>query len=154
MIARLVLAGIMAAGLLSAQRGGKGGGGGGDYVPTAQQTPSRLDMIDNIIKLNKDQKKSVKTLMDDGQKEAAPLRDQILKGSQDLGQAVLDGKSQDEIDKAVSANAALQAQMTGIEMRVFAKLYQSLDKEQQPKAAPVFYMMPGIFMTKNWNEVK
>jgi len=113
-----------------------------------------MDMMDSILKLNKDQKKQVRTIMDDAQKEASPVREQIAKGEQDLGEMVAAGKSQDEIDKATAAGGTLQAQMAGIEMRAFAKIYQALDKDQQQNAGRVFFMMQGIFNGKNWNETK
>ena len=42
--------------------------------------------------------------------------------------------------------------MAGIEMKAFAKIYQELDKDQQPRARILFQMMDGIFKSKNWNE--
>jgi hypothetical protein len=42
--------------------------------------------------------------------------------------------------------------MAGIEMKVFVKIYQGLDKDQQPRAQALFQMMNGIFKGKNWNE--
>ena len=97
MIARLILASMLAATMLSAQRGGGGGGGrgrGGDTGSGMQMPPSqnRLDLIESMFKLNKDQKKQVKTIMDEGQKEAAPVRDQIVQSESDLGDAISEGK--------------------------------------------------------------
>ena len=155
MIARLILAVTLAATLVCAQgkKGGNRGGdmGGGMGIPP---TPNRLDMMESTLKLNKDQKKQVKGIMDDGQKEAAPVRDQIAKSESDLGDAIFEGKNQEEIDKGTNALGTLQAQMAGIEMRAFAKIYQILDKEQQPNAGRVFFMMQGVFKGKNWTEVK
>lgn len=158
MIGRLLMAGALAATLVYAQRGGGGGGRsrGGDMgaeMPMGR-SQNRLDQMDAILKLNKEQKKQVRTIMDDAQKEAAPLRDQIAKSEADLGEAIAEGKSPEEIDKAANAFGSLRAQMTGIEMKAFAKIYQALDKDQQPGAGPVFYMMQGIFNGKNWSEVR
>jgi len=116
--------------------------------------PNRLDMMESTLKLNKDQKKQVKSIMDEGQKEAVPVRDQIAKGEADLGDAIFEGKRQEEIDKGTNTLGTLQAQMAGIEMKAFARIYQTLDKEQQPNAGRVFFMMQGIFKGKNWTEVK
>jgi len=154
MIARLILAGLLAAALLCAQ-GKKGGGGNNNLGEMPMpRTENRMDQMDGVLKLNKDQRKQVKSIMDDGQKEAAPLRDQIAKTELDLGEAVAAGKSQDEIDKAANACGTLQAQMTGVEMKAFAKIYQALDKDQQQNAGRVFFMMQGIFKGKNWIDVK
>jgi Spy/CpxP family protein refolding chaperone len=158
MIAKIILAGMLAATLLSAQRGGGGGGRnrggdmGGDMGMARSQ--NRLDMMESMLKLNKDQKKQVKSIMDEAQKDAAPLRDQIAKSESELGDAIAEGKTQEEIDKATASLGGLEAQMAELEMKAFAKIYQALDKEQQPGAGPVFFMMQGIFKGKNWAEVK
>jgi hypothetical protein len=153
MIARLILAGVLAATLVCAQ-GKKSNNNSMGNIPMGPATQSRMDMMDSILKLNKDQKKQVRTIMDDAQKEASPVREQIAKGEQDLGEMVAAGKSQDEIDKATAAAGTLQAQMAGVEMKAFAKIYQALDKDQQQNAGRVFFMMQGIFNGKNWNEAK
>ncbi len=151
MLFRLFLAGILAATMASAQRGG--GGRGASNTPIMMSTSSdKLTILTNSLKLNKDQKKLVKTVLDEGQKEAAPLRDEAIKGRQAIGEAVSAGKSQDEIDQLVKSHAAIESQMAGIEMKAFVKIYQELDKEQQSKAQVLFDMMNGIFMGKNWNQ--
>ncbi len=62
------------------------------------------------------------------------------------------GGKQEEIDGASKTYGAAEAQMAGIEMNAFAKIFQALDKEQQAKSPQVFAMFPGIFKNKNWNE--
>ena len=151
MFFRLLLAGILATSLASAQRGGKGGGSSPISMPMSS-TPNKLDVLTETFKLNKDQKKLVKTVLDEGQKEAAPLRDEVTKSRQAIGEAVSAGKSQDEIDKLVKSHADIEAQMAGIEMKAFARIFKELDKEQQPRAQTLFQMMNGIFKTKNWND--
>jgi hypothetical protein len=154
MFFKLLLAGILAASLASAQRGGGGGRGGssGPMMPMGSQT-DKLAILSDNLKLNKDQKKLVKTVLDDGQKEAAPLRDEAAKSGQAIGEAVAAGKTQDEIDQLVKSHAAIESQIAGIEMKAFAKIYQELDKDQQSKAGQMLFpMMNGIFKGKNWNE--
>ena len=152
MMPKLLLIVLLGASLGFAQR--KNGGGGEMGGMPMMQSQSRLDRIEVALKLNHEQKKQVKSILDDGQKEAAPVRDELVKSELDIGEAVAGGKSQNEIDKAVVAYSELQAQMAGIEMKAFAKIYQALDKDQQPNAGPVFFMMQGIFKTKNWNETR
>jgi hypothetical protein len=89
--------------------------------------------------------------MDDAQKEANPVRDQMEKGRLAMAQAVAGGK-QEDIDAASKTYATASSQMAGIEMNAFAKVYQALDKEQQAKTQPIFGMFVGIFKGKNWNE--
>jgi hypothetical protein len=169
MIYKLLLTGILATALVLAQgRGGGGGmgGGGGDEGGSGMggsrggsggqgniQTPrvvNRMDQISEALKLNKDQKKEVKSIMDEGQKEAAPVRDQLMKSQLAIGDAIQGGKSQDDLKPLENSEAALQAQMVGIELGAFAKIYKLLDKEQQPQTRVVFPMMKGIFSGKNW----
>jgi hypothetical protein len=152
MFCRLLLAGILAATLASAQRGGGGRGAStGPLSPMGGQA-DKLAMLTDTLKLNKDQKKLVKTILDEGQKEAAPLRDEATKSRQAIGEAISAGKSQAEIDQLVKSQAAIDSRMAEIEMRAFVKIYQGLDKDQQPGAQVLFQMMSGIFKNKNWNE--
>jgi hypothetical protein len=108
----------------------------------------------NVLGLNKDQRKLIKGIMDDGQKEAAPLREPIAKSLLQIGEAVQSGKSQGDVQQAVNAHAALDTQMAKIEMQCFAKIYTALDVNQRSKAGPVFLMMHGIFMGKNWIDLR
>jgi len=153
MFFRLLLAGILAATLASAQRGG-GGGRGASSAPIMMGggQADKLSVLTDALKLNKDQKKMVKTVLDEGQKDATPLRDEAIKSRLAIGEAISAHKSQDEIDQLVKSHAAVESQMAGLEMKVFVKIYQGLDKDQQPRAQTLFQMMNGIFKNKNWNE--
>jgi uncharacterized membrane protein len=154
MIGRIVLVGVLAAAAAFAQRGGGGGGrnSGMSNMPSGGfGSTNRLDRITEMLKLDKDQKKLLKQTFDDAQKEATPVHEEIVKARIGIGEAVAAGKPQDEITMAVSAEAALEAQMTTIEMKAFAKVVAGLEQDQQQKAAGLFMMMPGLFSTRNWN---
>jgi hypothetical protein len=158
MIKKLLLTGLLASTLVFAQRGGGGGGGGmgdntmsGGGMGGGLPRQTRMDRISDALKLNKDQKKLVKTTLDDGQKEAGPVRDQLAKGRKAIAEAVAGG-NQDSINSAVNAYAAAEAQMATIELRAFAKIYPSLEKEQVQRSGELYAMMAGIFKGKNWNE--
>jgi Spy/CpxP family protein refolding chaperone len=110
-----------------------------------------MDQFTQILKLNKDEKKQVKSIMDDAQKEAMPVRDRMGKGRLAVAEAVAAGK-QDEVDGAVKSYASAETEMTGIEINAFVKIYKLLDKDQQQKVPQVYAMMPGIFKGKNWTE--
>ena len=112
---------------------------------------NRMEMITDMLKLNKDQKKLVKTALDEGEKDAAPVREQLLKGRKAIAEAVASG-SQDSINTAVNNYAAAEAQMAAIELQAFAKIYPTLEKDQQQHGGQFFAMMNGIFKGKNWNE--
>jgi hypothetical protein len=152
MFLKLLLAGILAATLAFAQRGGGGKGASTSPIMPMGSQPDKLAILSDNLKLDKDQKKLVKTVLDDGQKEAAPLRDEAAKSQQAIGEAISTGKNQDQIDQLVKSHAAIESQMAGIEMRAFVKIYHGLDKDQQPRAQVLFQTMNGIFNGKNWNQ--
>jgi hypothetical protein len=154
---RLILAIALAASAGWAQRGGGGGRGrnsGMDTPSLGPSRPNRLEQLTAALQLSKEQKKDVKTLMDDAQKEAAPLNSQITKSRAQVAVAVEGGK-QEEIDKAIKEHSELEAQMAAIEMKAFAGIYKVLDNDQRNKTRAVFStMMPGIFKGKNWQDAE
>src|SRR5260370_41749042 len=92
MIFKIILTGILASGILTnqvcAQRGGGGGGrNSGSNIPTMAFGGTRFDRISEVLKLNKDQKKEVKAALDDAQKLATPIHDQMMKGRQAIAGA-------------------------------------------------------------------
>jgi len=94
------MAGMLCASLAMAQGygGGRGrGGGAGDMDPRAGSPPStnRFDNIANSLNLNKDQRKTVRAILDDGAKEAAPVREQMSKSRIAVGEAIAANKSED-----------------------------------------------------------
>ena len=172
MFYKLLIGAVLACGLVWAQPGGMGGGGGqmggggmgggrggnrdegmgGDMTGMSMpKTVSRMDQISEALKLNKEQKKEVKSILDEAQKQAMPVHEQLLKSELAIGDAVQGGKSGDDLKPLIASEAALQAQMTGIEMGAFAKIYKLLDKDQTPQTRGVFPMMKGLFNGKNWN---
>src|SRR5690348_15800349 len=118
---RILVIGILIASIAPAQRGGGGGGGrgggngGGSMIAGGPAEKNHLELMTDLLKLSKEQKKDVRTLMDDAQKEAAPLKEQLAKSRAQISAAVESGK-QDEIDKAVKSHSELEAQMTAVEM--------------------------------------
>ncbi len=152
---KLLTIGILLASLASAQRGGGGGGGrgggnaGGGGIQMMPAAKNHLERMTEALQLSKEQKKDVKSLMDEAQKEAAPLKDQMVKSRGQIEASIAAGK-QDDIDKAVKSHADLEAQMATIEMKAFAGIYKLLEADQRQKSRAVFVMMPGIFKAKNW----
>jgi Spy/CpxP family protein refolding chaperone len=148
---KLLLIGILAVSIASAQRGGRGGGGGGGMnIPMGgPYMKNHMEQMTDILQLSKEQKKDIKTLMDDAQKEASPLREQLVKGRAQIAAAIQAGKPEG-VDGAVKSYSELEAQMVVIEMKAFAGIYKTLDQEQKAKASAVFRMIPGIFTQKNW----
>ena len=97
MLRRILVIGFFASAMVFAQggRGGGGGGrGGGMDIPAGSFGPiNKLDRINDMLKLSKDQKKELKQTFDEAQKEAAPLHEQILKARMALGEAVAAAKA-------------------------------------------------------------
>lgn len=154
MTRKLFVIGVMLASAAFAQRGGRGGGGGGMSLPTAGPfIKNHLEQMTDILQLSKEQKKDIKTLMDDAQKEAAPLRDQLVKGRAQVAAAIQSG-DQAKVDAAMKSYSEIDAQMTAIEMKAFAGIYKTLDADQKQKSRAVFVMLPGIFTHKNWVDVE
>ena len=113
---------------------------------------ARTDQIAEMLALDKDQRKQVTTILDDAQKEAAPVRDHWPAAQLAIAQAVQAGASQDEIAKMVSAYAALDTEMTAIELRSFTRIAQVLREDQKLRMPGMYRMLRGLFHTKHWND--
>src|ERR1700733_8903731 len=123
MMKKLLIAGLLCASLALAQgKSGKGGGGNGMGTPSTGGPPTKFDQISAILNLSKDQKKTVKTILDDGAREAAPLREQISKSRMVVGEAIGANKSEDELKQVAKSSSDLTAQLTDIEIQTFAKV--------------------------------
>ena len=162
MLMRLLLTVMLAAGLVSvasAQRGGagprgqEGAGDDGFGGPGAgrQYAENKLDRLGDMLRLSRDQKNGAKEIFDAAQKEATPLRDEILKSRAAIAIAILSQKSQPELDQLLANHGSLMAQMTAIEMRAMAKLSGTLSADQQKRIGPLVAFMSGIFSNRNWN---
>ena len=124
-------------------------------ISALERQISKFDLIVGSLNLNGGQRKLVQAVLDDTQKETAPLRDEILRTRPQIGEAVAACKSQDEIKPAVESYAALASQMAQLEMKAFTRIIAQLDEKQKTdrqRLGPVFMMMNGLFMGKNWNE--
>ena len=156
MLTRFLAVGFLACTLVLAQRGGGGGskGGGGGGVPNmAFGGGSRLDKLADALKLSKDQKKDVKSTLDDAQKEATPLHEQMNKSRLAVAEAIAAGKPKEELDKAVLSVAELETQMTALELNAFAKALSFLEADQKKAGGTqmIYAMVRGAFLGKNWN---
>jgi hypothetical protein len=150
MLSRILLAGLVASTLVFAQRGG--GGRGGSNMPNVNSGETRMDRLTSALKLSKDQRKEIKAAMDDAQKEATPIYQQLPKSHLAIAQAIAAGKSQEEIDKAVHREAELETQIASIELHAFAKGVFLLEPDQKQVGIPlIFATVRGVFNGKNWN---
>ena len=132
----------------------RGGSGAAPPIPLEQ---TRLNILEAGFRLNKDQKKSVKTMLDDAHKSAAPVREALTRTHAAIGAAIQSGKSQADIDAAVNEYAQEAAAMTALEMKALAQVLQALDPEQRANQQAVrsaFFLMRGIFLdNKRWDDV-
>jgi len=164
MLNRILVVSLLCASLVLAQGGGRGGGngarGGGPSGPGGMGFPmgpplNKLDSIALVLSLNKEQKKTVRTILDDGAKQAAPLRDQFNKGRIALGEAIMAKKSEDELKQVVKTSSSLSAQLSQIEIKAFARIFGALDETQRKNMSGlgrVLELVNGIYHGKNWNE--
>ena len=151
MLRRILLIGMLGSALVFAQRGG-GGGRGGGVAPQGSFGPvNKLDRLNDLLKLTKEQKKELKQVFDDTQKEARPLHEQLNKAHLGVGEAVAANKSPEEISAAVNAEAALEAEMGLLELKAFTKVFAGLEPDQRQRAGALYLMMHGLFNNKNWN---
>jgi hypothetical protein len=157
---KLFVGGLLCASLALAQGygGGRGrGSGGGDMDPRAGGPPStnRFENIANSLNLNKDQRKTVRTILDEAAKEAAPIRDHMSKSRIVVGEAITANKSEDELKQVAKAASDLNAQLSQIEIRTFAKTWATLDdiqKKDMRGLGRALSLMSGMYHSKNWTE--
>jgi hypothetical protein len=132
---------------------GAGGGGGGRGEQNAGMTPmgnihpqkeSKADQIVGKLKLSKDQKTEFESTLEIAYQDAAQVRTQLAQGRAALANATLTGASADEIAKITKAYTVMEAQMTGLEVRAFQKIYALLKPNQTAHAPEAFDLMAGI----------
>jgi hypothetical protein len=133
--------------------GGMGGGSGGRGEQNAGMTPtgntrvqreSKADQIVGKLKLSKDQKTEFESILQVSFQDAAQVRDLLSKGRSALANAILAGQSADDIAKITQAYTAVEAQMTGLEVKAFQKVYALLKPNQTAHAPEAFELMAGI----------
>jgi hypothetical protein len=160
MLKKILLAGVLATSMAMAQGGYSGGRarqGGADMDPRAGRSSSsnRFDSIANALNLNKDQKKTVRTILEDGAKEAAPIRDQMSKSRIAVGAAITANKSEDELKQIAKTSSDLDAQLSELEIKTFAKTFGTLDDTQKKDLQGLgraLFLMNGMYHIKNWTE--
>jgi len=93
----------------------------------------------------KTQAPEVERILSDGARDAAPIGQQMLQIRQQLVNATLAKKTDDEKKPLVEAYAAAAAKMAGIETAAFTKIYALLKPNQQSSAPQAFAIMAGMF---------
>ncbi len=162
MFLRYLLAAMLASTLATAQRGVGGMGGDemgatggrrgrGDQNSGAEmgggmtRRASRAEQIADRLKLSKDQKAELQTVISAAREEALPVMQQLLKGRDLMVQAMIAGKSQEAIDPLLKTYVGLSAELTVVETKAFAKLCAKLKPNQLAKAGQAFDLMASMF---------
>ncbi|MGO9231966.1 MAG: hypothetical protein ACLQKA_22460 [Bryobacteraceae bacterium] len=150
----LVIAGLSAA-MAAAQHGGGGGGGG---LPSGSAAtdgggwgsahPERLSPRDQFaakLKLDKEQRVSVETILNTAQEAMGPAQQKLIQARRDLVLAMLDPKSSPEtMTRLTEAYNALSVQAKALEANAFGKICAILKPNQQSKAVPNFGFMAQL----------
>ncbi len=139
---------------VSAQRGG----GGGDLsLGISPMQLSRLERLELVFKLDKEQKKSAKAIFDAAFKAAATVRTDLAATRAALGQAIITAKPQSEIEATARSYGVPAAAMTTIEMQALADLLKTLTPDQRQNGAAIrtaFSLVRGMFLDpKKWDEI-
>jgi Spy/CpxP family protein refolding chaperone len=138
--------------------GGRGPGPGGDMGPPMGGPPpptNRFENIANSLSLNKDQRKTVRAILDDGAKQAAPIRQQLSKSRIAVGEAIVANKSESELKQVAKTSSDLDVQVSQIEIGAFAKTFAVLDaiqKKDMRALGLALSLMNGMYHIKNWTE--
>jgi hypothetical protein len=133
--------------------GGAGGNTGGKGEQNAGMTPvenirpqkeSKADQIVGKLKLSKDQRTEFESILEVSYQDADAVRKQLAQARASLANATLTGQSADEIAKITKAYTTVEAQMTGLEVKAFQKIYALLKPNQTAHAPEAFDLMAGI----------
>lgn len=154
---RIAIVAATAAGfvaLLTASPLAQRGGGGGASMGPAPTT--RAAALVTTLKLDNDQKKQIKTILDAAYKDAAPIRDALTKTRAAAGAAIQAGKDKADAEKILADYAVQVTAMASAEAKATARMKGLLSPDQQGDAAAwqsVIYIMRGAFIGKKWDTV-
>jgi len=168
MYLRIMLTAVLAVGLASAQRGGGGSGmgagtgdeggmgggggaggmggmGGGGMPGGMPRKQTKAEMLLDKLKLSKEQKEDVVTILNAANEKAAPIREQLAKGRAMMANMITSKAPEAELKKLMADYTTVAAMMTNIEAEAFGKIYATLKPNQQSKAPQAFELMAGMF---------
>ncbi len=148
MVRKLILAGILASGLLMAQRGGGGGAGssGMSNLPMRHRpAPGKADQIADKLKLNSKQKDQLLDILNAARQQAAPVHEEMDKQRADIASALIDGKPKEEVQKLVDGYAAVAGRM--------ATWRAMLSPKYAPCSNPISSPSPRR-LSRSWREFR
>lgn len=134
-----------------AQRGGR------SSAPRVSGSSARMDALGVDFQLTKDQKKTVKEILDAAHENAAPIRDGLTKAHAAIEAAIHGDSGEAEIDAAVQAYAEQATAMTALEIKALADVMKALTDEQRANNAAIsraFFLLRGAFLDpKKWDDI-
>lgn len=158
MMNRLIVAGILAAALVSAQDdisgggmgGGRGGGGrggdaGGMGGGMAARKPSKAELFVDKLKLNREQQEEAQKILSAAIERMGSVRMEMDSRRAKIAGALIDGKPAADVEKLTADYAEISAQFAKIEADAFAKIWATLKPNQQSKADQAFELLTGLF---------
>jgi hypothetical protein len=150
MFLRVLTTAVLAAGMAVAQQqsqagamngGHRGDGDPGNYGAVHIERQSKFDQFAYKLKLTKDQKTEAQTAVDEARTQAMAVQPLLLKARQDLATALVTGADTQAVNGLIASYGPLAAQVAGIEAKVFARIYATLSRNQQSKAAQTFPLL-------------
>jgi Spy/CpxP family protein refolding chaperone len=154
MLSKILAIAVLSAALATAQRGGgapssvptgPGATGGEGWGSAKPKWLSPLDQFAAKLKLDKDQRAAVETIVDAAQKAIVPAQQKLVEARKDLALAMLDPKSSPEaVAKCTASYTSLSAQAKAVESTAFGKICALLKPNQLSKAVPAFALMAAL----------
>jgi len=155
---RLWLIGILAVGIVSAQRGGGGGGdeggapggagggmeAGGGMTGMGMRKASKAEQFVDKLKLNKEQRDEATNILSAARESSAQIRTDLNDRRIKLANGFMAAKSPEEMNALTAEYATVAAEMTKLEANTFAKIYALLKPNQQGKADQAFELLDGL----------
>jgi Spy/CpxP family protein refolding chaperone len=129
--------------------GGRGGGaGGGGFGAGGRAQPvDKLEALTKEFKLTPAQQTALQAIFDDAQKQTAPLVEQATAEQTNLLKLEVAGQ---DSTASVQKLAAIRTQIKMVEVDAFTKALAKLDDNQKKKAAKLYEMTAGMFVTRDW----
>jgi Spy/CpxP family protein refolding chaperone len=156
MLSKILAIAVLFSAMATAQRGGGGGApssvptgpgatGGDGWGSARPRWQSPFDQFATKLKLDKEQRAAVETIVDAAQKAMVPAEQKLVDARKDLALAMLDSKSgPGDVAKFTAAYTSLSAQAKAVESAAFGKICALLKPNQLSKAVPAFAVMAAL----------
>ena len=118
------------------------------FAAPAQEVhhPSQGEQLVSVLKLDgKTQVPAVQQILTDGQKDAAPVTQQLLQLREQMMNMAMAGKTP-ELSALADKYAVAAASLAKIEGNLFSKIYALLKPNQQAKAQEAFTVIGGLYL--------